>query len=67
MITNGNKKITVVLLPPETTTPMPPCLHYDYDRDLGWPGRPEDYRPDEPKRSGMNAAFAAAVARLRQA
>lgn len=33
------------LIPPETTTPMPPTLIYCYEKSLGWPGRPEDYKP----------------------
>jgi len=45
-------------LPPETLSPMPPRLHYVYERDLGWPGRPEDERPDVRGRILIDPAMA---------
>jgi len=40
-----NGKVTDGLLPPETTTPMPPQLHAIYEKALGWPGRPDQLPP----------------------
>ena len=54
-------------IPPETTTAMPPCLWYVYERGLGWPGRPEDFRPDNPSKTRVDPAQAFAIGRGRRA
>jgi hypothetical protein len=51
---NGNDEP----IPPETSTSMPPCLHYIYDRSRGWPGRLEDFRPDNPGKTRTDPALA---------
>ena len=48
LITGDHNETITAGIPPETSTPMPGCLWYIYFRELGWPGRPEDYRPDIP-------------------
>ena len=58
MIIGDHEMVTADVIPPETTTPMPACLHYVYERCLGWLGRPEDFKPDHPTKVRTDPALA---------